>query len=216
MFITRPLLTCLTAALMSSLPALAHAQDRFASAASQGFCLTNAGGSATIQGCSTGNAGQSISMPYIQAENVFYGQLRINGQCLDAAGASLRFAACANGSAQIWKMSGSTGMINNGAGNCVGVLKGSLTTWPCNQGGAGLTWSNNSRAKVYAIPNMKSVATGTKLSVVNGNIVAGGAGNIIAARADIVAGGAGNIVAGGAGNIVAGGAGNIVAGGAGN
>jgi hypothetical protein len=217
MFITRPVLTCLTAALMASLPALAHAQDRFASAASQGYCLTNSGGSATIQGCSTSNAGQSISMPYVSAENVFYGQLRINGQCLDAAGASLRFASCANGPAQTWKMSGNTGMINNGAGNCVGVRSGSLTIWPCNQGGAGLTWWNNTRAKVIAIPNMKSVPTGTKLSLVNGNIVAGGAGNVIAAGAgNLVARGTQGVVAGGAGNIIAGGAGNVVAGGAGN
>jgi hypothetical protein len=169
-----------------------------------------------ISGCSATSTNQAISMPYVSAENAFYGQLKINGQCLDAAGATLKFASCVSGTAQIWKMSGSTGMINNGAGNCVGVRSGSLTTWPCNQGGVGLTWWNNTKAKVVAIPNMKSVTPGAKLSVVNGNIVAGGAGNIIAAKADIVAGGAGNIVAGGAGNIVAGGAGNIVAGGAGN
>jgi hypothetical protein len=222
-------LLSLMVALMLSLPAIAQAQDRFASAASPGFCLTNSGGSATIQGCSASSAGQSISMPYVQAENVFFGQLKINGQCLDAAGATLKFAACANGPAQTWKMSGKTGKINNGADNCVGVRSGSLTTWPCNQGGSGLTWWNSSSAKVFAIPNMKievpctpkgctpvRITPGTKLSIVNGNIVAGGAGNIIAAKADIVAGGAGNIVAGGAGNIVAGGAGNIVAGGAGN
>lgn len=207
-FPLRPLIG-LAAALAAAVPLMSHAQDRFTSAAAPGYCLTNAGGAATLQGCSTSNPGQSISMPYVSGENVFYGQLRINGQCLDAAGASLRFAACANGPAQTWKMSGSTGMINNGAGNCVGVRSGTLTTWPCSQGGAGLTWWNNSRAKVIAIPNMKSVPTGTRLSVMNGNIVAGGAGNVIAA-------GAGNLVAGGTQGIVAGGAGNIVAGGAGN
>ena len=190
-------------------PLIAQAQDRFASAASQGYCLTNSGGAATVAGCDAKSAAQSISMPYVSAENAFYGQLKINGQCLDAAGATLRFATCAPGSAQIWKMLASTGKINNGDGNCVGV-RSTLTTWPCSQGGAGLTWWNNSTAKVIAVPNMKlDVKIGTKLSVMNGNIVAGGAGNIVAA-------GAGNVVAGGAGNIVAGGAGNIVAGGAGN
>lgn len=209
MITTRHILSCLTVTMMASMPLLAQAQDRFTSAASRGYCLTNSGGSATIQGCSTSNPGQAISMPYAGGTNEFYGQLKINGQCLDAAGASLRFASCASGPAQIWKMSGNTGMINNGAGNCVGVRSGSLTTWPCNQGGAGLTWWNNSRAKVIAVNNMKSVPTGTKLSVMNGNIVAGGAGNVIAA-------GAGNLVARGTQSIIAGGAGNIVAGGAGN
>jgi hypothetical protein len=38
----------LMVALVLSLPAIAQAQNRFASAASQGFCLTNSGGSGNI------------------------------------------------------------------------------------------------------------------------------------------------------------------------
>ncbi len=189
-------------------PLLAQA-ERFASATASGYCLTNSSGTAAITGCSTSVAGQNISMDYKPGENVFYGQLKAGGQCLDASGARLVFANCKAGDAQIWKLTGSTGMLNNGAGNCVGVASGALTTSKCSAGGAGLTWWTEKRAKVIAVPNMKSVAIGTKLSVSGANIVAGGAGNIIAAgAANIVAGGAGNIVAGGAGNIVAGGAGN--------
>ena len=100
-------------------------------------------------------------------------------------------------------------MINNGAGNCVGVRSGALTTWPCSQGGTGLTWWNNQRAKVIAVPGMKTVTVGTKLRVSGNNLIANDGASVIAANVgSIVAGGAGNIVAGGAGNIVAGGAGN--------
>jgi hypothetical protein len=179
----------------------------FASAAAPGQCLANSGGSPVVQGCAAGASAQNISMPYKAGENLFFGQLKIGGQCLDAAGAKLVFTTCKPGDAQVWKLTGNTGKINNGQNNCVAVSGGSVTTVPCSQGGAGLTWWNQSAtsAKIIAIPGMKSVAAGTKLSVMNGNIVAGGAGNIVAA-------GAGNIVAGGAGNIVAGGAGNLVIG----
>ncbi len=191
-------------------PLVAQA-ERFVSATAAGYCLANAGGSATLQGCSTSAPGQNISMDYKAGENVFYGQLKAGGQCLDASGARLVFAACKGGDAQTWKLTGSTGMLNNGAGNCVAAASGSVTTSKCSAGGAGLTWWTESgkKARVIAVPGMKTVSTGTRLSVSGTNIVAGGAGNVIAA-------GQGNIVAGGAGNIVAGGAGNIVAGGAGN
>lgn len=200
----------LAAAAAFCLPLSAKAEV-FASAASFGSCLTNAGGTPAAQGCASGASSQKIDMPFKSGENVFYGQLKIGGQCLDAAGAKLVFATCKAGDAQTWKMSGNTGMINNGKNNCVSASGATVSTVPCGQGGKGLTWWNQAsgKAKIIAVPGMKPVAAGTKLSVMNGNIVAGGAGNIVAA-------GAGNIVAGGAGNIVAGGAGNIVAGGAGN
>ncbi|MES2280457.1 MAG: ricin-type beta-trefoil lectin domain protein [Pseudomonadota bacterium] len=198
----------LAAGLAAGTPLLAQA-ERFASAGAQGYCLTNSGGSATITGCSTSVPGQNISMDYKAGENVFYGQLKAGGQCLDASGARLVFAGCKAGDAQIWKLTGNTGMLNNGAGNCVGVASGSLTTSKCSAGGSGLTWWTEKRARVIAVPNMKSVAVGTKLKISGNNLIANDG-------ASIVAGGAGNIVAGGAGNIVAGGAGNIVAGGAGN
>lgn len=210
------ILFSLAAAACLSLPLAAQAEV-FASAGTFGSCLTNAGGTPAARGCVSGATNQKIDMPFV-AGNAFYGQLKIGGQCLDAAGATLVFAACKSEDAQIWKLDGNTGKINNGKNNCVLASGGTVKTVACSQGGTGLTWwsQGSTKVKIIALPNMKTVAAGTKLSVVNGNIVAGGAGNIIAAKADIVAGGAGNIVAGGAGNIVAGGAGNIVAGGAGN
>lgn len=198
----------LVAGAAAGTPLLAQA-ERFASASAQGYCLTNAGGSASITGCSTSASGQNISMDYKAGENVFYGQLKAGGQCLDASGARLVFATCKAGDAQVWKLTGNTGMLNNGAGVCVGVSSGALTTSKCSSGGAGLTWWTEKRARVIAVPNMKNVPVGTRLRVSGNNLIANDG-------ASIVAGGAGNIVAGGAGNIVAGGAGNIVAGGAGN
>ena len=200
-------LISLAAATAFCLPLAAQAEV-ITSAVAPGQCMTNSGGAPSLQPCTSNNGAQTFSMNYIAGENVFYGQFKVNGQCLDAAGARLAFAACKPGDAQIWKLSGSTGKINNGAGNCITTSGSSVTTAPCGQGGAGMTWYSKN-VRVMGVPNMKAVAVGTKLSVMNGNIVAGGAGNIVAA-------GAGNIVAGGAGNIVAGGAGNIVAGGAGN
>lgn len=187
---------------------LAAQAEVITSAVAPGQCLTSSGGAPVLQPCVNNSSSQAFGLSYVAASNEFYGQFKVNGQCLDAAGARLAFAACKGGPAQTWKLSGNTGKINNGAGNCITVSGGSVTTAPCNQGGTGMTWYSRG-IKVLAVPNMKAVAVGTKLSVMNGNIVAGGAGNIVAA-------GAGNIVAGGAGNIVAGGAGNIVAGGAGN
>ena len=187
---------------------LAAQAEVITSAVAQGQCLSNSGGTPALQPCTSNNNAQKFNLNYVAGPNEFYGQFKVNGQCLDAAGARLAFAACKSGDAQIWKLSGNTGKINNGAGNCITVSGGSVTTAPCGQGGTGMTWYSKG-VKVYAVPKMKTVPVGTKLSVMNGNIVAGGAGNIVAA-------GAGNIVAGGAGNIVAGGAGNIVAGGAGN
>jgi hypothetical protein len=45
----------LLVALVLSLPAIAQAQYRFASAASQGFCLTNSGGAGNIVAGGAGN-----------------------------------------------------------------------------------------------------------------------------------------------------------------
>lgn len=189
------------------LPLVAKAEV-ITSAVAPGQCMANAGGTPVLQPCVSNAAAQNFAMNYVAGSNEFYGQFKVNGQCLDAAGAKLAFAACRSGDAQVWKMSGNTGKINNGAGNCITVNGGTVTTAACGQGGVGMTWYTKG-VRVIAVPNMRPVAVGTKLSVMNGNIVAGGAGNIIA-------GGAGNIIAGGAGNIVAGGAGNVVAGGAGN
>jgi hypothetical protein len=200
-------LFALAAATGICLPLAAQAEV-ITSAVAPGQCLTNSGGSPVLQPCTSNNGGQNVSMNYVAGENLFYGQFKVGGQCLDASGARLAFATCKPGDAQVWKLSGNTGKINNGANNCITTSGSSVTTAPCGQGGAGMTWYSKN-VRVMAVPNMKAVAVGTKLSVMNGNIVAGGAGNIVAA-------GAGNIVAGGAGNIVAGGAGNIVAGGAGN
>lgn len=195
-----------------------YAQEQFVSAHAGGTCLTNSSGTAAIQGCIKGAGSQNIQMRWVAAENVFYGPLKVSGQCLEAKGQgqALAFTACRTGPAQEWKLTGSTGQLNNGQGMCADLpnqtrqVGSPIIAWPCH-GGGNQKWLNGnySRIKVFAVPNMRAVPTGTKLSVVNNNIVAGGAGNIVAA-------GAGNIVAGGAGNIVAGGAGNIVAGGAGN
>ena len=192
--------------------------EQFASAHSRGTCITNSGGTATIQGCVLNASNQVISMPYQSSGNLFYGALKIGGQCLEAKGQGqpLVFTACNSSKAQLWKLTGNTGVLNNEQSLCAELpgetknVGSTVNAWSC-KGGAHQTWwsHGSSRAKIHAIPGMKPVAVGTKLQVMNGNIVAGGAGNIVAA-------GAGNIVAGGAGNIVAGGAGNIVAGGAGN
>jgi hypothetical protein len=215
-----PLAQCLpaTALGLALLAGTASAQEQFVSAHASGHCLTNSGGTASIQGCLKSAGAQSIQMRWIAAENVFFGPLRINGQCLEARGQgqALAFSACRPGPAQEWKLTGRTGQLNNGQGMCADLpnqtrQSGSpIIAWPCH-GGSNQKWLNGnySAVKVLALPNMKPVPAGTPLSISNGNIVAGGAGNIVAA-------GAGNIVAGGAGNIVAGGAGNIVAGGAGN
>lgn len=205
-------------ALSGGLLAFAHAQEQFISAHAAGTCLTNSGGTASIQGCVKSSSSQSIAMRWIAGENVFFGPLKIGGQCLEARGQgqALGFSACKPSPAQEWKLTGSTGALNNGQGMCADLPNqtrqaGSpVIAWPCH-GGNNQKWLNGnySRAKIHAVPNMKSVPPGTPLTVSGPNIVSGGAGNVIAA-------GAGNIVAGGAGNIVAGGAGNIVAGGAGN
>ena len=209
--------SCALTALLT-LPALAQAQEFFASAHAQGHCITNASGTASIQGCVSRASNQSINMRWIAAENVFYGPLSVGGQCLEARGQGqpLAFTACKAGPAQEWKLTGANGVLNNGQGMCADLPNGTRQTgsaiiaWPCN-GGSNQKWLNASynKAKVIPVPGMKQVPAGTRLQIVGNNIVAGGAGNIVAA-------GAGNIVAGGAGNIVAGGAGNIVAGGAGN
>jgi phosphate-selective porin len=185
---------------------LAAQAEIITSAVAPGQCLTNSGGTPSLQPCTSKNNAQAFSMNYVAGPNEFYGQFRVNGQCLDAAGARLAFATCKSGDAQIWKLSGNTGKINNGAGNCITVSGSSVTTASCNQGGKGMTWYS-AGVKVYSVPGMETVTVGTALTLKNGNLMNG---------TKIVAGGAGNIVAGGAGNIVAGGAGNIVAGGAGN
>ncbi|MGB4117879.1 MAG: ricin-type beta-trefoil lectin domain protein [Polaromonas sp.] len=187
---------------------LAAQAEVFASAGTFGSCLTNAGGTPAAQGCVSGASNQKVDMPFV-AGNAFYGQLKIDGKCLDASGTALAFAACKSGDAQIWKLDGNTGKINNGSNNCVLASGGTVKTVNCGQGGTGLTWwsQGSTKVKIIAVAGMKTVAAGTKLTVSNGNFMNGN---------QIVAGGAGNIVAGGAGNIVAGGAGNIVAGGAGN
>jgi Ricin-type beta-trefoil lectin domain len=192
------------------LPLSAQA-EMFTSAGSPGYCLANAGGTPVAQGCVKSATNQSISMPYRAGENVFYGQLNIGGQCLDVSGATLKFAACKPGDAQIWKMTGNTGLISNGQGNCVSASGGSVSTVPCSRGGKGLTWWNlgAGKVKIIAVTMQKTVAPGTVLKVSGDKLIANDGSSVVAA-------GAGNIVAGGAGNIVAGGAGNIVAGGAGN
>lgn len=188
-------------------PLLAQAEV-ITSAVAPGKCMTNSGGVPTLEACTSKNAAQNFRLNYVAGPNEFYGQFEVNGKCLDAAGARLAFAACKSGAAQTWKLSGNTGKINNGAGNCITVSGGSVTTAACGQGGTGMTWYSRG-IQVYSVPGMKTVAVGTKLKISGNNLVANDG-------ASIVAGGAGNIVAGGAGNIVAGGAGNIVAGGAGN
>ena len=193
--------------------------EQFASAHAPGHCLASSANGARIEGCVSRLATQGIAMRYIPGENVFFGPLSLGGQCLEARGQGqpLVFTTCRAGPAQEWKLTGATGVLNNGQGMCADLPNGTRKTgspviaWPCNNA-SNQKWLNaryRTGLSVTAIPGMKPVAPGTALQVVNGNIVAGGAGNIVAA-------GAGNMVAGGAGNIVAGGAGNIVAGGAGN
>jgi hypothetical protein len=192
------------------LPFTAQA-EMFTSVGSPGRCLANAGGTPVAVGCVVNTANQNISMRYILGENVFYGQLNIGGQCLDAAGATLKFAACKAGDAQIWKLSGNSGLINNPAGICVTASGSSVGTTACSKGGNALVWWNlgGKKAKIIAVPNMAPVAVGELLKLSGDKLISTNGTTIVAA-------GAGNIVAGGAGNIVAGGAGNIVAGGAGN
>lgn len=200
----------LVAATAFCLPLAAQAEV-FISAGTYGSCLTNSGGTPVAWGCLSGASSQKIDMPFKSGENLFYGQLKIGGQCLDASGATLVFANCKAGDAQIWKMTGNTGLLSNGQNNCVSASGGSVSTVPCSRGGKGLTWWNQSagKVKIIAVKMEKTVSPGTVLRVSGDKLIANDGSSIVAA-------GAGNIVAGGAGNIVAGGAGNIVAGGAGN
>lgn len=192
--------------------------EQFASAHAAGHCISSSGGQATIQGCVSGSSAQNIAMRWIAAENVFYGPLQIGGQCLEARGQGqpLGFAGCKPGPAQEWKLTGASGVLNNGQNLCADLPNGTRATgaaliaWPCNGGSNQKWWNNNSqKIRVVAVPGMKAVAVGTVLRLSGDKLIANDG-------ASIVGSGGGNIVGSGGGNIVAGGAGNIVAGGAGN
>ena len=192
--------------------------EQFASAHAAGHCISSTGGQATIQGCASGASAQNIAMRWIPAENVFFGALQIDGQCLEdrGQGQPLAFAGCNGSKAQEWKLTGANGVLNSGQNRCADLPNGTRATgaaliaWPCNGGSNQKWWNNNSqKIRVIAVTNMRPVAVGTVLRLSGDKLIANDG-------ASIVASGGGNIVASGGGNMVAGAAGNIVAGGAGN
>ncbi len=188
--------------------------EMFSSAYAQGTCITNVSGTARIQGCVQGLISQSISMNWIRAENVFYGELRIGNQCLqgNGRGSALTFASCNGGKAQEWKLSGATGMLNNGQNMCADISGASrnegtaVIAWDCT-GAGNQKWWNESYRRVVRIASMRPVPVGTRLRLVGSTLYIDGSATVVATSVSgIIAAGGGNIIAAGGGNIIASGA----------
>lgn len=203
-------------ATISPLPMSSANAEMFAAKSNWG-CLANEGGAAVLRPCSASR--HNLQIRYIPAENVFYGPLRLNNQCLDIRGSSVVFSGCNGGTSQTWKFSG-TGQLNNSF-SCVVGSGNNLVVRPCPAAGA---WVNASY-RVVQVPGTETLPRGTPLMIRNGSIynantnqmVAAGAGNMVAAGAgNMVAAGAGNMVAAGAGNVVSSGGSGMVAAGGGN
>jgi hypothetical protein len=181
-------------------------------------CLANEGGAAVLRPCSASR--HNLQIQYLPAENVFYGPLRLNGQCLDIRGSSVVFSGCNGGTSQTWKFSG-TGQLNNSF-SCVVGSGNNLVVRACPAAGA---WANVSY-KVLQISGIEGLARGTALVIRDGNLfnprtnqmVAAGGLNLIGQDGSTLIGQDGStVIATGSGSVLIGrNAAQLVAAGAGN